>query len=91
MAGIVLGGSRALGETMAVLMVVGNVVKLPTSIFDPAYPLPALIANNYGEMLSFPLDEAALMTAALILLVVVLVVNVLSILALRRIVREGYS
>ena len=40
-----------LGETMAVLMVVeeGNVVKIPTSIFDPAYPLPALIANNYGE------------------------------------------
>ena len=90
MAGIVLGGSRALGETMAVLMVVGNVVNLPTSIFDPAYPLPALIANNYGEMLSFPLDEAALMTGALILLVVVLVVNILSILALRRIMRGAY-
>jgi len=49
---VVLGSSRALGETMAVLMVVGNVVKVPTSIFDPAYPLPALIANNYGEMMS---------------------------------------
>jgi phosphate transport system permease protein len=39
-AGVVLGSSRALGETMAVLMVVGN-VPVPTSIFDPAYPLPA--------------------------------------------------
>ena len=58
LAGIVLGASRALGETMAVLMVVGNVAKVPNSIFDPAYPLPALIANNYGEMLSIPLYDA---------------------------------
>ena len=46
-------------------MVVGNVVKVPTSIFDPAYPLPALIANNYGEMMSIPMYDAALMGAAL--------------------------
>jgi phosphate transport system permease protein len=44
-AAIVLGASRALGETIAVLMVVGNVPKIPTSIFDTAYPLPALIAT----------------------------------------------
>ena len=88
MAGIVLGASRAIGETMAVLMVVGNVAKIPGSIFDPAYPLPALIANNYGEMLSIPLYDAALMTAALILLVAVMVINVLATLILRRITRE---
>lgn len=86
-AGIVLGASRAVGETMAVLMVVGNVAKLPTSIFDPAYPLPALIANNYGEMLSIPLYDAALMTAALILLVAVIVINILAVIILRRITR----
>ena len=85
LAGVVLGSSRALGETMAVLMVVGNVAKVPTSIFDPAYPLTALIANNYGEMLSIPLYDAALLGAALILLVVVLFFNVLATLALRRI------
>jgi phosphate transport system permease protein len=84
-AGIVLGLSRALGETMAVLMVVGNVVKIPGSLFDPAYPLPALIANNYGEMMSIPLYDSALMSAALILLVVVLVFNIASTLILRRI------
>jgi len=84
-AGVVLGASRALGETMAVLMVVGNVPKVPSSIFDPAYPLPALIANNYGEMLSIPLYDAALLTAALILLVIVLAFNILSTLLLRRI------
>ena len=54
LAAVVLGFSRAFGETMAVLMVVGNVAKMPHSIFDPAYPLTALIANNYGEMMSDP-------------------------------------
>lgn len=87
-AAIVLGASRALGETMAVLMVVGNVARLPGSIFDPAYPLPALIANNYGEMMSIPLYDAALMTAALILLLIVLAFNVFSNLMLRRIMKE---
>lgn len=84
LAGIVLGASRALGETMAVLMVVGNVARVPTSIFDPAYPLTALIANNYGEMLSIPLYDAALMGASLILLAVVLVFNILATLILHR-------
>ena len=70
-AAIGLGFTRAFGETMAVMMVVGNVVKIPTSIFDPAYPLPALIANNYGEMMSIPLYDSALLFAALILMIVV--------------------
>ncbi len=60
LAAVVLGVSRAFGETMAVLMVVGNVARLPRSVFDPAYPLPALIANNYGEMMSVPLYDSAL-------------------------------
>lgn len=75
MAAIVLGFSRAFGETMAVLMVVGNVPKVPNSLFAPAYPLPALIANNYGEMMSIPLYDSALMLAALFLLVVVAIFN----------------
>ncbi len=66
-----LGFTRAFGETMAVLMVVGNVAKVPSSVFDPAYPLTALIANNYGEMMSVPLYDSALLLAALVLLVVV--------------------
>ena len=77
-AAIVLGLSRAFGETMAVLMVTGNVVKSPSSILDPAYPLPALIANNYGEMLSVPLYDSALMLASLILLGVVLFFNIVA-------------
>lgn len=82
---IVLAVSRALGETIAVLMVCGNVPQIPHSIFDACYPIPALIANNYGEMLSMPLYEAALMLAATILFVVVLVFNLTSRIVLRRI------
>lgn len=71
LAAVVLGFARAFGETMAVLMVVGNVAQVPSSIFDPAYPLPALIANNYGEVMSIPLYDSALMLAALILMLIV--------------------
>ena len=74
-AAVILGFSRAFGETMAVLMVVGNVAKIPSSVFDPGYPIPALIANNYGEMMSIPLYDSALMFAALLLLVVVIAFN----------------
>jgi phosphate transport system permease protein len=86
MAGIVLGASRALGETMAVIMVVGNVVQTPGSIFDTAYPLPALIANNYGEMMSIPMYDSALLGAALILLVIILIFNIGSTLILRKVI-----
>ena len=79
-----LGLSRAFGETIAVLMVVGNVVKVPKGIFQPGYPLPALIANNYGEMMSIPMYDAALMMAALILFVVVLLFNFASRFAITR-------
>jgi phosphate transport system permease protein len=75
---IILGFSRAFGETMAVLMVVGNVARVPGSVFDPAYPIPALIANNYGEMMSIPLYDSALMFAALLLLAIVLIFNLLA-------------
>ncbi len=78
LAAVVLGFSRAFGETMAVLMVVGNVPQIPHSVFDAAYPLPALIANNYGEMMSIPLYDAALMGAGLFLLLVVLGFNLLA-------------
>lgn len=90
-AAIVLGASRAFGETIAVLMVVGNVPNIPTSVFDSAYPLPALIANNYGEMMSIPLYDAALLGAALVLLIVILIFNILSTLVLQRMLRRKWA
>jgi len=87
-AAIILGFSRAFGETMAVLMVVGNVPRIPSSIFDPAYPLPALIANNYGEMMSIPLYDSALLLAALILMLVILFFTLAARLILIRVERR---
>ncbi len=83
-AAVVLGFSRALGETMAVLMVVGNVPQAPRSLFDAAYPVTSLIANNFGEMMSIPQYDAALMAAGLFLLLVVLGFNLAAWLVLRR-------
>lgn len=82
---VVLAISRAFGETIAVLMVCGNFTNVPSSIFDSCYPIPALIANNYGEMLSIPGYEAALMFAALLLFVIIVVFNALSRLILHQI------
>jgi phosphate transport system permease protein len=84
-AAAVLGLSRAFGETMAVLMVAGNVARAPSSVLDPAYPLPALIANNYGEMLSVPLYDSALLLACLVLLLVVLLFNIVASVVLIRV------
>lgn len=76
-AAVILGLSRAFGETMAVLMVAGCTLHgYPRSIFDPAYPLPALIANTYGEMMSVPLYDAAVLLAAFMLLLVTMLCNV---------------
>ena len=81
-AATVLAISRAFGETIAVLMVCGNFTDIPKSIFDACYPIPALIANNYGEMMSVPQYESALMFAAFLLFIIIVVFNVISRLAL---------
>ncbi|MDR2122572.1 MAG: phosphate ABC transporter permease subunit PstC [Flavobacteriaceae bacterium] len=87
-AAVVLAISRAFGETLAVLMVCGNVINIPKSLFEGCYPLSALIANNYGEMLSLPLYESALMFAALVLFVIILVFNTVSRLILHQVKRS---
>lgn len=84
-AGTVLAISRAFGETIAVLMVCGNLTDIPRSVFDSCYPLPALIANNYGEMMSLPVYESALMFSALLLFVIIVLFNAGSRIILNRI------
>jgi phosphate transport system permease protein len=88
LAAVILGFARAFGETMAVMMVAGNVVRVPTSFFSPAYTLPALIANNYGEIMSIPLYDSALMLASFILLIVMVSFNFVSRLILMRVERN---
>ena len=83
-AALVLAISRAFGETIAVLMVCGNIPKVPNSLFDAGYPIPALIANNFGEMMSIPLYDAALMFAALLLFIIIFGFNLVSRLILNK-------
>jgi phosphate transport system permease protein len=70
----VLGLGRALGETMALAMLVGSTNVISPSLFSPADTLAALLANKFPEAAS-PLDLGALMYAALVLLVLTLLVN----------------
>jgi phosphate transport system permease protein len=89
-AAIVLSVSRAFGETIAVLMVCGNIPVVPHSLFDACYPLPALIANNYGEMLSMPNYESALMFGAFLLFIIIVIFNAVSRLTLNQL-EKRYS
>ncbi len=72
---LVLGLGRALGETMALAMLVGSANVISPSLFSPADTLAALLANKFPEAAS-PLDLGARMYAALVLLALTLLVNV---------------
>jgi phosphate transport system permease protein len=84
MAAILLGFGRAFGETIAVNMVIGGTMRLPSSVFNPGETLASLIASKYGELMSIPLHESALMLVALILFIVVLLFYFVGFLLLRR-------
>jgi phosphate transport system permease protein len=74
-AGIVLGLGRALGETMAVLMVIGSAPYIPKSLFSQGSTIASQIANDFFENAG-PLELSALIEAGLILLVITLVINI---------------
>jgi phosphate transport system permease protein len=80
---IILGLGRALGETMAVTMVIGNRPEISGSIFAPAYTIASVIANEFAEV-TVGLHLAALIELALILLVITLLLNLLARLLLYR-------
>jgi phosphate transport system permease protein len=70
-----LGLGRAIGETIAVTIVIGNAPAIGKSLFDQGYTLAAVIANEFGEAASNPLHRAALIAAGLVLFVLTLVIN----------------
>ena len=80
--GIILAFGRALGETMALAMLVGNANTVSVSIFSPANTLAALLANTFPE--AHPKEIGVLMYAALVLLGITLIVNVIGALILQR-------
>ena len=71
---IILGLGRALGETMAVTMVIGNRPEISASVFAPAYTLAAVIANEFAEA-SSDVYLSALVELGIILLLITMIVN----------------
>ena len=78
----ILALGRALGETIAVTMVIGNRYEIPPSIFSPAYTLASVIANEFTEATG-TLYPAALIELGLVLILVTLTVNVVALLLVR--------
>jgi phosphate transport system permease protein len=77
MGAVILGLGRAIGETMAVTMVIGNTPQISLSLLSPGYTMPSVIANEFAETTS-KLHASVLMEIGLILLVVTLVINVMA-------------
>jgi phosphate transport system permease protein len=75
--GIVLGLGRAIGETMAVTMLIGNQHKISASLFSPGYTMASLIANEFSEA-SNDLHLSALMAVGFVLFLITLVVNAIA-------------
>jgi phosphate transport system permease protein len=75
--GVILGLGRALGETMAVTMVIGNNPQVAASLFAPQYTMAAVIANEFTEAAD-ELYLAALVEIGLVLFIITLIVNSLS-------------
>jgi phosphate ABC transporter permease protein PstC len=75
MGAAMLGLGRAIGETIAVTLVVGNAPQIGKHIFDQGYTLAAVIANEFGEAASTPIHRSALIAAGLVLFVLTLFVN----------------
>ena len=74
---VLLGFGRALGETMAVTMVIGNTPRIAASLFAPQYTMAAVLANEFTEA-DTDLYRDALIEIGLVLFVITLVINVLS-------------
>jgi phosphate transport system permease protein len=76
-AAVVLAMGRAIGETMAVTMVIGNVARISPSLFLPAETIPSVIANEFTEVAGNDVYLAALFELGLILFAIAFIMNLL--------------
>lgn len=76
--GVILGMSRAIGETMVVLMVAGGAAVIPSSLFDPVRPMPATIASEMAEAPFGSEHYHALFAIGLVLFVFTFLFNILA-------------
>jgi phosphate transport system permease protein len=86
--GIILGLGRALGETMAVTMVIGNRPEISASLFAPGYTMASLIANEFSEATD-DLHLSALMAVGAMLFAITLIVNGIARWLVWQVGREG--
>jgi phosphate transport system permease protein len=84
---IILGLGRAVGETMAVTMVIGNSDFVPNSLFSQGQTIASLIANEFLSTYTNPLSASAFLEAALVLLLITLAINIGARLMVWRLVR----
>jgi phosphate transport system permease protein len=87
---IILGLGRAVGETMAVTMVIGNTIgpaAIPTSLFRPSQTMASLIANNFLETTPGTLERSALIGVGLILLLLSLLINIVAQIMVTRVLK----
>ncbi len=82
--GIILAFGRAIGETVAVSLVVGNSFNLGASMFSPGYTVSSLISNQFGNAFIYEHMTSALYAAGLFLFVIGLIVNLIGLYVLRR-------
>jgi phosphate ABC transporter permease protein PstC len=73
-----LGLGRAIGETIAVTLVIGNAPVIGENVWSQGYTLAAVIANEFNEAASVPIHRAALIAAGLVLFVLTLLVNIVA-------------
>ena len=76
-AAIVLGMGRAIGETMAVLMIMGSSSRIPGSIFDSVGTMPSVIASSFASSYGDPQSRHGLFSVALLLFALVLILNIM--------------
>src|SRR3989449_5566133 len=86
---IILGLGRAVGETMAVTMMIGNKNSISVSLFDQGQTIASLIANSFGEASLGYLQSSALLELGLVLMLMSLVINVFARLMVSRVLRRG--
>jgi phosphate transport system permease protein len=85
---VILGLGRALGETMAVTMVIGNSIEGSSSLLRPGYTMSSVIANEFAEAVS-KMHTQVLVEIALILFVLTLILNVIARLLVWRVSRRN--
>ncbi len=83
-AGLLLAFGRAVGETVAVSLVIGNAFNIHPSLFAPGYTISSLIANQFGNAFAYELMPSALFSAGLALFSIGLVINVAGLIILKR-------